>query len=342
MIIRSKAPLRLGFGGGGTDLSPFCDNFGGNIINATFNMFAHVSIETRNDGKIEFNAFDIGESFFADATSKLDITDRKTLLAKGVYNRIVADYNDGNPISMTLISYSDAPMGSGLGGSSTMVVALVKAFCSLLELPLGEYEVARLAYKIERVDLGLKGGKQDQYAATFGGINSMEFYKNDVVVINPLKLSPNCLLELEESLLLFFTGESRESATIISQQIKSTSKKGDNLEAMHEVKKIALEMKNALLKGDIHEFGIAMNQGWLAKKRTSKSISNSLIDEIYNSAINSGATGGKISGAGGGGFLMFVMPPEKRTKVIQTLKKYSGVILSPHLHFSGAVSWKSK
>src|SRR3546814_822378 len=216
MLVLSRAPLRLGVAGGGTDVSPFADISGGSVLNATISPYAYATIESRSDGNVRFCTADRGEVVDCDALPRLPI-DGALSLHKGVYNRIVADYNDGRPLPVTLTTASDVPAGSGLGSSSTLVVAMIEAFREYLSLPLGEYDIAYLAYVIERNDIGLAGGKQDQYAASFGGFNFMEFYA-DRVIVNPLRVKGSVIAELEACLVLCYTGVSRESSAIIDPQ----------------------------------------------------------------------------------------------------------------------------
>jgi D-glycero-alpha-D-manno-heptose-7-phosphate kinase len=239
-----------------------------------------------------------------------------------------------------MTTFSDAPAGSGLGSSSTMVVAMIKAFEEWLSLPLGEYDIANLAYQVERVDLGLAGGKQDQYAATFGGFNFMEFYKNDRVIVNPLRLKRWIRNELEASLILYYTGVSRESAGIISEQIEH-AKRGNNknIEGMHEMKRHALLMKEALLKGDFESFSRCLFNGWQAKKNAASAISNPFLDELYNYVLDNGAESAKISGAGGGGFMMIYCNPCNRFRLMQTLKAREGIVLTTSFTEIGTQAW---
>ena len=341
MIIRSKAPLRLGLAGGGTDVSPYFDEYGGMVLNATIDMYAYCTIEVCNDGKIIFEAADRAERIESEANSNLPI-DGYLDLHKGIYNRIVKDFNDGKPLSFRMTTYADAPAGSGLGSSSTMVVAILKAFVEWLNLPLGEYDIAHLAYEIERNDIGLSGGKQDQYAATFGGFNFMEFYKNDRVIVNPLRIKNWIIDELESSIILFFSGASRESAKIIDEQKSNvTSKQEKSIQAMHEVKEDAFAMKEAVLKGDIAKFASILGKSWEAKKRMADSISNTHIDAIHSAALKAGAYAGKVSGAGGGGFMMFVVDPAKRLPVIQVLNEFGGGrVMNFHFVTEGTKGWK--
>ena len=319
MIIRSKAPLRIGLAGGGTDVSPYSDLHGGAILNATINLFARATIEPLADG-IVLEAKDQGQIIKLESTSELELNGQLDLL-KGVYNRVVQQFTK-EPLSFRLTTYVDAPPGSGLGSSSTLVVAILGAFTEWLKLPLGEYDIAHLAYEIERQDLNLAGGRQDQYAATFGGVNFMEFYKDDKVIVNPLRIRRKTIQELENNLVLFYTGTSRESAKIIEQQTANVKSGTDTaVEAMHQVKSSAVKMKEALLKGELDQLGEILDQGWNFKKQMASGISNARIDEIYRTAMEAGATGGKISGAGGGGFVFFYCPMNSRFDVIRAMEK---------------------
>lgn len=339
MIVRSKAPLRLGLAGGGTDVSPYSDQFGGYVLNATIDMYAYCTIEVTNTDKIEIRAADQDLSFESPAVDHLEI-DGALDLHKGVYNRVVKEFNGGDPLGFKMTTYSDALAGSGLGSSSTMVVAILSAFVEWLNLPLGEYDIANLAYQIERKDIGLSGGKQDQYAATFGGFNFMEFYENDRVIVNPLRIKSWILDELETSMVLYFTGVSRESAKIIDEQARNVvENKQTSIDAMHQLKADALVMKEALLKGEIQRFAKHLNKSWEAKKKMAHTITNQAIDEIYQAALDAGAISGKISGAGGGGFMMLFVDPTKKMNVINELGKFPGKVFKCHFTKHGSVGW---
>jgi D-glycero-alpha-D-manno-heptose-7-phosphate kinase len=323
MIYRSKAPLRIGLAGGGTDVSPYCDLYGGAILNATISLYAHAAIEPLQENKIVLQAMDRNETEEFDFAASLNTNNNLDLL-KGVYNRIQKDYKSIKT-GFRLSTFVDAPAGSGLGTSSTLVVAIIGAFAEMLRLPMGEYDMAHYAYEIERRDLALAGGRQDQYAATFGGVNFMEFSKDDTVVVNPLRIKQQYLFELENNLLLYYTSTSRDSGKIIEQQAKNVSdKKEKSIEAMHQLKQQAQMMKEALLKGKIHEIGEILDFGFQQKRKMAEGISNSLMDEIYDEAKAAGATGGKISGAGGGGFMIFYCPGTTKYKVTKKLEKFGG------------------
>lgn len=322
MIIRSKAPLRLGLAGGGTDVSPYSDIYGGAILNATVNMYAYTTIEPTNDGKIIFDSpdRDLRECF--ESTEYLT-PEGFFILHKGVYNRIVKDYVH-KPLSFKISSFVDAPAGSGLGTSSTLVVSILGAFVEWLKLPLGEYDIAHLAYEIERVDLNMAGGKQDQYAATFGGFNFMEFI-GDKVIVNPLRIRQRYMDELSHNLVLYYTDTSRVSAKIIEDQQKNVKANNQqSIEAMHKLKEQSIKMKEALLRGTIDEIGEILDFGWHYKKMMAKSITNPLLDTLYEAATSMGATGGKVSGAGGGGFMFFYCPGVTRYAAIDKLKEFGG------------------
>jgi len=261
------------------------------------------------------------------------------ILLNGVYNRIQKDYGLQN-MNFRLSTFVDAPAGSGLGTSSTLVVAIIGAFTEMLRLPLGEYDIAHYAYEIERKDLGLAGGRQDQYAATFGGVNYMEFYDEDKVIVNPLRIKQQYLFELENNLLLYYTAKSRESAKIIEQQAKNvTDQKESSIEAMHQLKQQAQMMKEALLKGRLNEIGEILDFGFQQKRKMATGISNELMDDIYETAKAAGATGGKISGAGGGGFMIFYCPGNSKYCVAKKLEKFGGVHRSYQFVEHGLTTW---
>ena len=339
MIIRSKAPLRLGLAGGGTDVAPYSDLYGGAILNASISMFAYATIQPRDDDKIILNSIDKKERLEFSSIESLEI-DGRLDLAKGIYNRVVSQFT-GKPLSFELTTFVDAPPGSGLGTSSTLVVAILGAFAEWLKLPLGEYDLAQLAYEIERVDLNMAGGKQDQYAATFGGVNFMEFSKDDKVIVNPLRIKSMYLNELAYNLVLYNTETSRVSSKIIETQSLNVIKKDfTSIEAMHKLKQQSVRMKEALLKGELDKIGEILDFGWQNKKLMAKGISNKLIDDIYDAAMKNGATGGKISGAGGGGFVIFYCPNNSRVKVIEALRKFGGEPERYQFTTQGLTTWK--
>lgn len=338
MIFRSKAPLRIGLAGGGTDVSPYSDLYGGAILNATINLYAHASIELISEEKIVISSIDQQKTAECEYSSILPLNGELNLL-RGVYNRIQKDYG-GVIKPFKLTTYMDAPAGSGLGTSSTLVVALIGVFREMLKLPLGDYDIAHYAYEIERKDLSLAGGKQDQYAATFGGINYMEFFKDDNVIVNPLRIRSEYLYELENNLILFFTKTSRESATIIKEQQKNVQNKNqESIEAMHSLKEQAKMMKNALLKGNLDEIGEILDFGFKQKRLMASNISNENIENIYEAAKKAGASGGKISGAGGGGFMFFYCPKNTRHNVIEALNKFEGEVKRFSFTKHGLISW---
>lgn len=339
MLIRSKSPLRLGLAGGGSDVSPYSDIYGGLVLNATINLYAYCTIEELDSPEIIIHSYDANCFKTYPLAPALEI-DGEASLIKGVYNRIVKDFNI-KPRGFRITTYNDAPIGSGLGTSSAMVVGILKAFIEWLSLPLGDYETSRLAFEIERKDLALKGGKQDQYAAAFGGFNFMEFHKDELVIVNPLKIKRWIVDELESCLVLYFTGASRSSAKIINEQRKNTEK-GDReaIEAMHAIKQSAVDMKHALLKGDMYALAVILGRGWENKKRMASAITNPMIQEAFDTAIAAGAISGKVSGAGGGGFIMFMVDPVKKPDVIKALGTLPGFVMPFQFTEGGAHGWK--
>lgn len=330
--------MRIGLAGGGTDVSPYCDIYGGAILNATISLYAYATIELLHIPEVIIEAIDRNELATYSLSESLPI-DGHLDLAKGVYNRLSREYGP-LPGGFKLTTYVDAPAGSGLGTSSTLMVAILGAFAEWLNLPYGEYDMAHTAYEIERLELNMAGGKQDQYAATFGGVNFMEFYADDKVIVNPLRIKSKYLYELENNLLLYFTATSRLSSAIIETQSKNvTEKNQESIEAMHHLKEQARMMKEALLKGNIDEMGPILDFGFRHKKQMAQGISNTKMDEIYEMALKAGATGGKITGAGGGGFMMFYCPGNSSYKVREELSKLGGVLRPYQFTERGLFTW---
>lgn len=336
---RARVPLRLGLAGGGTDLSPYCDQYGGAVLNVTIDRFAFASVLPRTDDLVVFEADDIGisESF---STAEPLVAQRLELFA-AAYERMMREFNDGRRLPLTIKTTVDAPPGSGLGSSSALVVGLVDALRVALNAPLGPYEIAQLAFEIERVEVGLAGGRQDQYSAAFGGVNFIEFLGNEQVIVNPLRVANSVLKELESSIVICFSGRSRQSAEIIDRQTAAmASSESKAIEALHQLKSDAVEMKRALLTGQIDTMAEILNASWRAKRSTAAGISNSRIDELLELAMSNGALGGKVSGAGGGGFVFFLVHPEYRYKLIEALTR-AGANATPVMFTpGGSDTWR--
>jgi D-glycero-alpha-D-manno-heptose-7-phosphate kinase len=329
----------LGLAGGGTDLSPYCDMYGGAVLNCTIDRYAYAFITPRTDQKVVLRAGDLRTEEVHDAVPKIDPA-CGLRLHRGVYNRIVNEYCGGVPLAVTVSTMVDVPPGSGLGSSSALVIALVEAFRAYLDLPLGRYDVAHLAFEIERLELGLTGGRQDQYAAAFGGINFIEFLAGERVIVNPLRLNDNVLNEFEASLIVCFTGVSRDSETIITEQTAGMYRDNSvTIEALHQLKTDAIDMKRTLLTGDIAGMAEVLAHSWAAKKKTASMIATAPIDELCKIALAHGALAGKVSGAGGGGFMMFIVPPDDRLRVINALDAGGGRASPVHLTLKGSETW---
>ena len=340
MLIRARAPLRLGLAGGGSDVSPYCDVYGGYVLNATIDRYAYAVLKTFDEPRVRFIATDQQKICVTPTQLPLQL-DGNLDLHKAVYNHIIQHYNGGKPIALELSTFCDAPVGSGLGSSSTLVVTIIRAFIELLNLPLDDYDVAKLAFQIERRDCGLQGGRQDQYSATFGGFNFIEFYEKERAVVNPLRIKNWIICELEASLVLFFTGVSRKSARIIADQSENLKAGATSaLEAMHGIKHEALVMKECLLRGEFEGLVNSLRLGWENKKRSASSVSNPHIDEIYDAAVSAGALAGKVSGAGGGGFMLFFVPTERRMDVIRVLGRFNGQVSNCHFTKNGSQAWR--
>ena len=349
MKIRSRAPLRIGLAGGGTDLPIYSDQYGGVVVNATIGMYAYCTIIPTNDNKIKIYAYDNKNTLETDSVPYLPIDDDNTLiLHKGIYNRIVRDYNGGKPLSFIMSTSNDAPIGSGLGTSSTMVVAILEAYNKWLSLGLNDYQKAQLAYEIERIDLNLAGGKQDQYAAVFGGFNLIEFRTDKSVIVNSFRLDKGTKNEFECAMLLYYSGTDRKSADqqkelasniIKDQSSNASNKQSSTLEAMKKLKEFSYIMKDCVLVGDFKGFADSLRTIWANKKKTSSIISNQQLEETINYALENGAEAVKVSGAGGGGFILFYCDPINRQKLIYALNKLPGTVYPVTFTDHGVESW---
>lgn len=328
--------------GGGTDVSPYCDEFGGAILNATIDFYAYVTLEPREDGVVEFVSADLAESASYSAAHEIE-NDGCLDLFKAVYNHVVREFNAGKPLALRLSTRVDVPAGSGLGSSSTVVVAMLAAYAEWLNLPLSEYELAHTAYVIEREEARLEGGKQDQYAAAFGGFNFMEFSRDGHVLVNPLRIKGWVVSELEASLLLYYTGKSRTSAAIIQEQSRNVRDRIANaVDAMHAIKREAFQMKECLLRGNFALLHETLRQSWESKKQMASSITNEHINRLYECALQAGARSAKISGAGGGGFMMLLADPTQKDKLADSLNKLNSGGLAYACHFTagGVQAWR--
>lgn len=335
MLIRSKAPLRLSFSGGGTDVPPYPQEHGGVVLSATINKYAFGTLAPSSDDGFTVESLDY--DVVAKYHSEQDLAfDGKLDLVKAVARRLWKDEADRG---LKLFLHSDAPPGSGLGSSSTLVVALIGVFKHRLGLPLTDYEIADLAYQIERKDLGIKGGIQDQYAATFGGFNFIEFL-GSTVVVNPLRVDVNSLNELEYNLLLCYTGRTRTSAHILDRQIQSyVQKKSEVMLALARIKAITIEMKNRLLQGRLNDFGALLDDEWQNKKQLDPEITTPRIEEMYECAREAGALGGKLAGAGAGGYLLFYCQFDRKHLVAAALERMGGQVVEFGFEPRGLQTW---
>ncbi len=331
-IFRSKAPLRLSFAGGGTDVSPYFEERGGCVVSATINRFAYASIVPGEGSTASIKSldFDSETRFSIHRTPQLDGS-------LGLLKAVVRDFRIGQPFRMYV--HCDAPPGSGLGSSSAIVVATIGSIKRWLNVPMTDYELAERAFRIERKDMGISGGKQDQYSSTFGGFNFIEFTKSGAVV-NPLRVSEEVLDELEYRLLLCYLGGSRVSSSIIERQVDGYVKRREStVEALDETKALALEMKKALLLGRLDEVGELLDRAWREKKRFTSGITSDKIDRIYGAARAAGAQGGKLTGAGGGGFMLLLCEFSKKRDVAAEVERLGGQIVNFGFEERGVRSW---
>ncbi len=333
--IRARAPLRISFAGGGTDVPPYPSAEGGCVLSATIDRYAYGSLVPREDRTVTIESADFK------STAEMDL-DREIMCDGGMelIKAAVRRFANHDNCGYDLVLRSNAPPGSGLGSSSAMMVALTGLLAEHYRTGLDGYRIAELAYAIEREDLGIAGGMQDQYATAFGGFNFIEF--NDRVLVNPLRIRDEIARELELSLLLCFTGITRDSARVIEDQTRRAAARSDEtLCGLRAQKELAVAMKAALLTGELTEFGVLLGEAWVQKKRMSPIISNDRIDELYELALSRGAIGGKITGAGGGGYILFFCDFTKKHRVIEALEVAGAPVTEFTFDTIGLTTWSA-
>ncbi len=334
MIIKSKVPLRVSFAGGSTDVSPYPEQYGGSVISTTINKYAYAFLKPRDDKMIRVCSYDYDVSEVIKDKTELNNDGSLGLVKETIKTMHVGDKG------LELIIYSEAPIGSGLGSSSAVVVAVIGAFKEWLYLPLTSYEIAKMAYHIEREILGIAGGYQDQYASTFGGFNFIEFFKNSIIV-SPLRIRPEVLNELTSNLLLVDTKKTRLSSNILSRQQESYRfEVPEVMESLHEIKKLAVTIRNSLLLGNLKDFGYNLDREWFFKKKLDSMISNPEIDSIYTVAKGNGALGAKLIGAGGGGHFIFYCDYGKKVLVQRAVEKLGCYVVPFCFESYGLQTWK--
>lgn len=333
-LLRARAPLRVSFAGGGTDVQPYPEENGGLVLSATINRYAYGTLRRREDRQIGIQSLDLDAVVSIALEEARPDGDRLDLI-KAAIQKLASD----SPVGFDLFLHSAAPPGSGLGSSSAVVVALVGLLSEHMRMPLTDYEKARLAYTVEREDLGLKGGTQDQYAAVFGGFNFMEF-RGDDVIVNPLRIPTESIQELEYNLLLCFTGGTRVSDHIIDDQTdRYRAKSSSTVDGLQMQKELAVEMKDALLRGNLTEFGRLLGRAWDYKKQMSPKISNPHIDELYEEALKHGAIGGKVTGAGGGGYMLLYCRYDAKHEVREALAALGAEAVDFQFDHVGLTTW---
>jgi D-glycero-alpha-D-manno-heptose-7-phosphate kinase len=330
-LFRAKAPLRVSFAGGGTDVAPFPEREGGLVLSATINRYAYAALAPRDDRKICVESVDFGMSVDYGADDELPFDGRLDLVKAAIKKLGRGGFD--------LFLHANAPPGSGLGSSSSVMVTLIGVLKEFHRLALTDYEIAQMAFTLERTDLGIKGGLQDQYAATFGGFNFLEM-DGERVIVNPLRMSADVIHELEHNMLLCYTGKTRASDRIIDDQTGRFE--GGNVDALAGLrmqKDLAVEMKNALLRRRLNDFGELLGTAWEYKKKMSPKITTPFIDEAYEEAKRRGALGGKVTGAGGGGYMLFYCPFHLKHKVADALIAKGGTVTEFEFTHAGLTTW---
>ncbi len=310
------APLRISFAGGGTDQPEFYEKFGGNVICTTINRFTYVIIHKRFDKSFQTFSPDFQKHYKPTEFKKIEIEDGVEIAASVVKFLKFK-------VGVDIVLQSDVPAGSGLGASSSLAINLVNTLNYLQGKKWSKTKIAETCFGIERNVLKWPMGKQDEYITSFGGFKNIEFKKNKVN-IKSITISKKLSSELQNNLLLFFVGQTRDSAKLLSSQLKRAKNENKKtIKSLQTVKSLASELNETLQKSDLTRFGELLHKGWIAKKDFTAGITNKRIDKIYESALKFGASGGKLTGAGGGGHLLLYCEKSKQRKLIDEMKKMS-------------------
>ena len=317
---RARSPVRISFGGGGSDLTYYFKGGIGAVINTAISLYSHATLRLRSDEKIIIHSRDIGETLFADSLAGAILTKGRFGLIQALLKAIQPDFG------FELYLHSDFPMNTGLGGSAVVSAAVLGCFNQFRRDQWDLHEVAELAYQAERLYLGVAGGWQDQYATVFGGFNFMEF-RMDQNIVHPLRIQTDTLLELEESLILCDTGTTHDSGDIHHDQRQQMQQNHIRQQVKTNVE-LTYQMRNQLLRGKLLQFGQSLHEAWQFKRQFSGKISTARLDDIYDSALKHGAIGGKLLGAGGGGFFIFYVPPFRKHDLMNNLEK-AGLKIRP-------------
>jgi D-glycero-alpha-D-manno-heptose-7-phosphate kinase len=333
MLIRGKAPLRVSFSGGGSDVSPYCDEHGGCVLSTTIGMYAVGSLSVRSDNQVKIFSVDYDELVHYELGNEINEGDKLSFL-RSVIQRL------NPPSGINLYLHSDAPPGTGLGSSGAISALIVGLINRAFNLMLTKYDMARIAYEVEHDDLGRAVGRQDHYAAVFGGMNFMEFSKASTVVF-PLRVEPWILEELGYHLQMFYTRKKRDSNDIVAAQVKFyEERRASTMDALVEIKALAREMTKCLVQGKLRNFGELLHQAWLEKQRMNPATVTPYLNEIYEEARRQGAVGGKLLGAGGGGFFIFYTPFTKKGRVAEALSKMGAQLTPLVFDFDGMQTWQ--
>jgi len=314
LIVRS--PVRISFGGGGTDLPPYYEQFGGAVLSVAINKYFYTILGKRSDGRVQVISSDLRVCETWHDIANISIAGSALEIPLAVLKEMDCD------ISVDLFLASEIPPGTGLGSSASVCVNILKTLTTYLQRPLSKYDLAERAFFVARHILGKHVGKQDEYAAVFGGLNYISFHPEGTTLVEPVELDSAVLREFQSNLMLFFAGAAHHSWTILQEQEASTRNgTGATVEALHEVKALGARMRRSLERAELHQFGELLHEAWQAKRRISDRISTPRIDQLYSMALHRGALGGKITGAGGGGFLLFYCEPPHQAAVREAMRE---------------------